>query len=89
MSARWRKQLWQEIHRVLIEEWDPLAVKENPLAQDEYDSYISGIQRLLTEGCDAVRLSSHLDNLETVSMGLQYPSGRGKSVASKLLALGR
>ncbi len=84
-----REQLRQQIHEVLINEWDPLSVKDNALAKDEYDSYITGIQRMLDEGCDAHRLSSHLDQLETVSMGLRAPSGRGGAAAAKLLAIRR
>lgn len=89
MSPQRREQLRQEIHDVLINEWDPLSVRENALARDEYDSYIAGIQRLLAEGCDAYRLSRHLDQLETISMGLRAPSGRGSAVATKLLAIRR
>jgi hypothetical protein len=89
MTPQRREQLRQLIHDVLVDEWDPLSVREYALARDEYDSYIAGIQRLLAEGCDEYRLSSHLDRLETVSMGLHAPSGRGSAVAAKLLAIKR
>jgi hypothetical protein len=89
MSRREDAQLRSAIHDVLIREWDPLSVGTNPLAQDEYDSYIPGVQRLLAQGCDAYKLTAYLDRLERVSMGLREGSGRGREVAGKLLAIRR
>jgi hypothetical protein len=87
MSRARQEQLRQRIQEVLINEWDPLLVKDSALAHNEYDSYISGIQRLLDQGCDVYRPSRHLDQLETVSMGLRAPSGRGGAAAARLLAI--
>ena len=89
MNRGRREQLRQQIQEILITDWDPLLVTENALAKDEYNSYIAGIRRMLDDGCDAHRLSSHLDQLETVSMGLSAPSGRAGDAAAKLLAIRR
>jgi hypothetical protein len=58
------------IHEILIRDWDPIGVGECPEAQDEYDSYILVILRLLLEGADERKIADHLENLATVSMGM-------------------
>ena len=79
------ERLYGPIHDVLIKEWDPIGVGDQPLAQDEYDSYIPGIINLLTIGADRVRLIDHLQQLETVSMGLRGDCERNTLVAKRLL----
>src|SRR4051794_31652361 len=32
-------RLYQAIREVLFREWDPIGVNDNPLCEDEYDSY--------------------------------------------------
>jgi hypothetical protein len=84
-----RRRLRAAIHDVLIRHWDPLGVGANPDAQDEYDSYISGIERLLRRGSDSVKLAAHLNRLEAESMGLsRHDEGRHRRAARRLLELG-
>lgn len=47
--------------------WNPIGCG---VPDDEYDSYIPVIYRLIQEG-DANRLAAHLYQLETESMGVQ------------------
>lgn len=79
MSDSWEVQeVWQRddselrlekvIHDVLINDWDPIGCG---VPEDEYDSYIPEICRLLREGADEIKIGSHLENLQTVSMGLR------------------
>lgn len=35
-----KQRIWQEIHDVLLNIWDPIGVSDIESAQDEYDSYI-------------------------------------------------
>ena len=56
------------IRRVLMAEWDPIGCG---VPDDEYDSYIPVIYRLLQERVSAIQLSVHLQELETKEMGLQ------------------
>ncbi len=72
------------IHNILINEWDPIGVRDQPLAQDEYDSYIPGIIRLLERGAPESRLAEHLDQLETIEMGLPANHERNQRVATRL-----
>ena len=36
-----------EIRQILVRVWDPIGIKHEPRAQDEYDSYIGGVLHLL------------------------------------------
>jgi len=62
MNVRKRlyNRLFPLIHDILIREWDPIGVDDEPLAQNEYDSYIYGIIRLLASGADHVKMAQHL-----------------------------
>jgi len=35
------------IRHVLMDVWDPIGVKDEPNAQDEYDGYLGGVYELL------------------------------------------
>lgn len=60
----------REIRRVLMQVWDPIGVKHEPNAQDEYDSYVGGIFDLLAGGVSDDGISDHLWNIVTERMGL-------------------
>lgn len=49
-----------EIRRVLIRVWDPIGVRDEPNAQDEYDSYIGDVFALLTGGASDDRMCEYL-----------------------------
>ena len=59
-----------EIRRVLLEVWDPIGVKDEPRAQDEYDSYIGQIYGLLVKGASEQEIIEFLYHVETEQMGL-------------------
>lgn len=61
---------FKAIHDILIKEWDPIGVGDVPEAQDEYDSHISVIYRLLNEGYDDLEIARHLEHIETEWIGL-------------------
>ncbi len=58
-----------QMRRVLLEEWDPIGVRNEPMAQDEYDSYLGHIYTLLAQDASEHQLAKHLNELETVDMG--------------------
>ena len=62
------REIRDAIARVLREDWNPIAVAGLP--DDEYDGYVGGLYRLLTEGASPVRIAARLAELERVSMGL-------------------
>ena len=58
------------IRHVLMDKWDPIGVADEPMAQDEYDSYIGDIFGLLQERATRDVIGSHLHEIETRRMGL-------------------
>lgn len=83
-ASRKYRESFQAIHDVLIREWDPIGVSDEPMAQDEYDSYIPVILRLLSEGADEIKIAHHLEQIETVSMGLSSGGEHNRIIARRL-----
>ncbi len=83
------KALAAAVHEIFIRDWDPIGVGDHPQAQDEYDSYIPVVVKMLLEDADAYRIAKHLTQLETVSMGLscQDSDKHNRQVAEKLVQL--
>lgn len=81
------RALHQAIHKLLIEEWDPIGVGNIPEAQDEYDSYVPAIYKMLTSRKPEHELYEHLWWLETEHMGLIGDRQRTRMIAAKLRGL--
>jgi hypothetical protein len=89
-KARYRahaKQYHESIHRILLHEWDPIGVAEEPEAQDEYDNYIPKIHGMLLRHEPRDKLRDHLWWLETEHIGLCGSRSRTYKVADLLIAL--
>ncbi len=66
-----RARIYHEaIRRVLLKEWDPIGVCEIKEAQDEYDSYVGAIYKILITRKSKNEIFDHLWSLETEHMGL-------------------
>jgi len=82
------REIMNQIHDVLWYDWDPIGVRELGGPEDEYDSYIGGIYRLLTQDANADAVIDYLYRIETDAMG---GSLRDKSllrpVAEKLVTI--
>jgi hypothetical protein len=63
--------LQHEIGRTLLTRWDPIGIRDEPAAADEYDSYVGGVYRLLASGASALQIAEHLAGLEARMLG--YP----------------
>ena len=48
------------MRHVLLEVWDPIGVKDEPYAQDEYDGYIGKLYELLVSHADDSQLIDYL-----------------------------
>jgi hypothetical protein len=80
-----RQQLDHTIHESLLRCWDPIGVRDNPDAQNEYDSYTARIAEMLLADADQYALGRHLTNLEQSSMGLPGNPPRCDRAARALL----
>jgi hypothetical protein len=82
------REIQEAIAHVLLHTWDPIGVKDEPQAQDEYDSYVGGVYRLLASGATPQEVAEHLCLVETESMGLtQARPSDLLPVAEKLCSL--
>jgi hypothetical protein len=73
-----------EIRHVLLDVWDPIGVKDEPNAQDEYDSYVGEILGLLSTGATDGQISDRLLYFVNDRMGL---SATGEQMLPTIRAL--
>lgn len=74
------------IRQILFYDWDPIGINDFA-PDDEYDSYVGSIYRLLASGADEYKIIERLYQFETGSMGLNGNREKLKSVAEKLMKL--
>ena len=48
------------IRRVLLNVWDPIGIRDEPNAQDEYDSYLGPIYELLNTAASDLKIAEYL-----------------------------
>jgi hypothetical protein len=89
MNASFNKiELSNKIRTVLLRDWDPLGIGDNPNLRDEYDSYIPQLARILSVppvSKDVVL--AYLRGIEVRQMGLPEDSERIVTAASNLVRL--
>lgn len=64
-----------DIRRVLMQVWDPIGVKGEPNAQDEYDGYLGNVYELLVSGASDGRIAEYLCWVVNERMGLTAKIG--------------
>ena len=75
---------FDEIRQILLRDWDPVGVGDNPNLADEYDGYLGGIMRLMENGCSFSELQQHLAHIEE-ELGIQLPNEQRSKAARALL----
>ena len=86
---------WQaethKVRKVLLADWDPIGVGDEPHAHDEYDDYVWPVYRLLTSGGSREAVEQLLLSIEKTNMGLdldnEYAKSRRGKAAEKLVAM--
>ena|ERR1041384_5700832 len=82
------RQVQEWIADILRRDWDPVGIKDEPAAADEYDAYVGGVYRLIATGATPLALAEHLAKIEEERLG--FPDTDPKTlvpVAEKLLRL--
>jgi hypothetical protein len=74
-----------QIRHVLMDVWDPIGVKDEPNAQDEYDGYVGRLFELLVSDAPDTELIEHLYWAAHDRMGLD--SARRSDMLSTVEAL--
>ena len=76
------------IREILLRDWDPIGINDVPEAQDEYDSYVGGVYRLLASHCSTEQVVDHLAKIESQTMKLGTANREHLThVANQLLGL--
>lgn len=87
LSAK-QRQLFNEIDKILWEDWDPIGVNDIEEARDEYQSYTPHIFSLVIQGADKVKIKKHLSQLEKNDMGFGSSNNENiEKVVDKILNL--
>jgi hypothetical protein len=81
------KFIMNEIKIILLKEWDPIGIQDIPEAQDEYDSYIFSIFKLIQLKKSEKEVFNYLWWIETEHMGLSGNKQHTKTIAHKLIKL--
>lgn len=61
----------EEIRIILMDIWDPIGVKDEPGAQDEYDAYIPKIYNMLVAEASTQKITKYLKWVEMEKMGFK------------------
>src|SRR5690348_11193992 len=70
MHSRERRarEIQSQIAAILLHDWDPIGVSDEPRARDEYDSYVGGVYQLLASGGSLADIEAHLRDIEVRMM---------------------
>ena len=81
------RDLISKVDEILLQEWDPIGVKGNPEAWDEYSSYAPGLLRYAMRGNIEV-VADQLHRITKECMGLSRTDrARDIKVAQMLVGL--
>ncbi|MEI8329518.1 MAG: hypothetical protein WCG14_05940 [Chlamydiia bacterium] len=86
-NVRAKQFLMEEIQKILLKEWDPIGIQDIPEAQDEYDSYVSDIYKLIQSKRTESEVFDYLWGIETEHMGLSGDKKHTQTIAHKLFKL--
>jgi hypothetical protein len=75
------------LRRVLLEEWDPIGVRDDPDAHDAYDGYALAIYGLLARGATDEHLGEYLS--EAAAIWLESETVSQETVLAVIRALRR
>lgn len=72
---------------LLLREWDPIGVADEPAAADEYDSYAMEIFTFLARDADAQYIADYLNWVVTERMGIGGNPKHDRDIAEKVVAI--
>ncbi|HZD48702.1 MAG TPA: hypothetical protein VE178_08140 [Silvibacterium sp.] len=66
------REIRRNIRRVLLDVWDPIGVRDEPYAQDEYDAYLGDIYEILVGRASDDKLVEYLRWVAEDRMGFSH-----------------
>lgn len=76
-----------DVKGILLKEWDPIGVGDSPEADDEYDSYVKDISRMLRDGKSVDELYNYLRWIEVEHIGLDGDELHTRTITHRLMNL--
>jgi hypothetical protein len=73
----------RNLRAILLKEWDPLEVGDNPNLFDEYELYLPGILSFVNAGHTSNEIAEYLKGIEE-SLEITLPAERRMTVARLL-----
>lgn len=80
-------ELRDRLRAILLSEWDPLCVGDNPNLGGEYDRYLPTLLALLQRGTDQPTIARALETIERQEIGMQSPSSGIEKAATQIWLL--
>jgi hypothetical protein len=81
------QRMHAEIRKALLEEWDPIGVKDIPEAKNEYDGYVPKIYKMLIQRKTTEEIFDYLWWVENEYMGLTGNRQATMAFAERLMSL--
>jgi hypothetical protein len=81
------RRIRSEIRHVLLRCWDPIGIRDEPNAQDEYDSYLGGIYEMLVGGATDEEIAHHLWRIIEERIEIHPQSGATERTIRELRAI--
>jgi hypothetical protein len=82
-------EIQDSIRQILLQDWDPLQVRDIPQCEHEYDSYVGGVYRILASSRSEQQLADYLLKTGHEIMGAPLAAGASseglRPLARKLL----
>jgi hypothetical protein len=81
------REIQEAIHAILLNDWDPIGVQDEPLARTEYSSCVGPVYHALAAGTSEEEIASTLERIEVEDLGTTSSGDRRAAAARKLRAL--
>lgn len=79
-----KSNLFQMVHNILLQKWDPISVARVPEAADEYDAYIPTVISMLESEASKEIIADYLSKITTEYMSLPQKHHKDLYIASQL-----
>lgn len=86
-NIKFAELLQKRISTILLKEWDPIGIQDIPEAQDEYDTYVIPLYKMLIEKRTIHEIFDYLVWAESEHMGLSTDEHHTQLIAKELIKL--
>lgn len=82
----WRLVGERELRELLMREWDPIHVDDDPTPDDEYDTYLGRTARRLRDGASPNEIAAYLSSVREEQMGMPENADTDMRVATEVVS---